>query len=228
MKTKSKIIILIVVLSVCIVATVTGVTIAYWAGAEGTNQIAPQAETTDWSYYSKYFIYEEEYAEGGQLIGYKIVAFKDTVLENVIIPKYAIGGWLREKKDDNTVLTPLTKGNVKKGGIVVNVGNSVFANTTDKLIPVTLTIPTTVDVEPGAFVGLVNLTKVTIKSVNDTQGILDTTITIGQNAFSGCYNVSKFVAPSHITINVPGVDNDWEKHKIAMGLVIDELKKSEL
>ena len=225
MKTKSKIIILIVVLSVCIVATVVGVTSAYWVGAEGTNQIAPQTDSTDWNYYTKYFIYEKEFASDGvTLIGYKIVAFKDTVLENVIIPRYATGGWLREIKDGNTTYTKITDQNA----VVVKVGNSVFANTTDKLIPVTLTIPTTVDVEPGAFVGLVNLTKVTIKSVNDTQGILDTTITIGQNAFSGCYNVSKFVAPSHITINVPGVDNDWEKHKIAMGLVIDELKKSEL
>ena len=228
MKTKSKIIILIVVLSVCIVATITGVTIAYWAGAEGTNQIAPQAETTDWSYYSKYFIYEEEYTSDGQFfIGYKVVAFKDTVLENVVVPRYAIGGWLRTNKDDID-LKPLTKENVKNGGIVVKVGNSVFANTTDKLVPVTLTIPTTVDIEPGAFVGLTNLTKVTIKLVNDIQGSPDTTITIGQSAFAGCFNITKFGAPSNITISVPGVDNDWAKQKVEMGLLIDGLQKSEL
>ena len=232
MKAKSKLIILTVVLSVCIVATAVGVTVAYWVGAEGSNQIAPQTDTTDWNYYAKYFIYEEVKNGSNAVIGYRVVGFKDTVLENVIIPRYATGGWLRTKdKDGNTVLTAISTNNPVA---VISVGNSVFAGDTDKRIPVTLTIPTTVDVEAGAFVGLTNLTKITIKAVKGTgiNSTLDDTINIGVNAFFGCDNVTKFVADDYIRLVTVGasstsLDDFNDAFKAAIGIFDSELSRSE-
>ncbi|MBO7221929.1 MAG: hypothetical protein J6V37_02650 [Clostridia bacterium] len=216
MKTKTKLVLLITVISLCIVATATGVTVAYWVGAKGSNQIAPQTDTTDWNYYSKYFIYEEIRNASNALIGYKIVGFKDTVLENVVIPRYATGGWLRENKDDTT-LVKIGEGTTVA---VLEVGNSLFAGTTDKAVPVTLTLPTTVEVEPGAFQGLTNLTTVTIKAVDGfNSSTLDDSITIGQNAFFGCDNVTKFIVSTNITFVVPGASiTGFDSFKSAVGL----------
>lgn len=214
MKTKSKLIILIVVLSVCIVATVTGVTVAYWVGAEGTNQIAPQTDTTDWNYWTKYFIYEAVENEG-TVIGYRVVDFQGAVLENVIIPRYATGGWLRENKDD-TSLEKITTPNAP----VLYVGNSLFADTTDKAIPVTLTLPTTVEVEPGAFQGLVNLTTIKIKTVEKFVGnTTDKDIVIGDMAFFGCNNVEKFIVGDDVTLTTTGtIVNTFADFVTATGL----------
>ena len=85
------------------------------------------------------------------------------------------------------------------------VGNSLFADTTDKAIPVTLTLPTTVEVEPGAFQGLVNLTTIKIKTVKNFVGNTnDDGIVIGNMAFFGCNNVEKFIVEDRATLTVPG------------------------
>jgi hypothetical protein len=221
MKTKTKLIILISVLSVCIVATATGFTVAYWMGADGTNQIAPQTDTTDWNYWTKYLIYEEVKNSQGNVIGYKAVDFEGAVLENIIIPRFAKGGKVRH--DDGT-MTEITSANAP----VLIVGNTLFADTTDKMIPVTLTLPTTVDVEAGAFAGLTNLTKITIKQVKSHAGNTnDDDIKIGLNAFFGCDNVKQFVAAENIAITVPGASTStFDDFKVATGLSNDDLVRS--
>ena len=226
MKARTKLIILTIVISVCIVATATGVTVAYWVGAEGTNQIAPQTDSTDWNYYAKYFIYDEVRNESNELDGYRIVGFKDTVLENVIIPRYATGGWLQTiDENGNVKLTAIDGANPKA---VLAVGNTIFAGDTDKKIPVTLTIPTTVSIEAGAFMGLTNLTKITIKQVKNFNGNdYKNDIHIGANAFFGCFNVNTFVATQQINLKVNGATiNDFETFKTLTGLFVDDLTRS--
>ncbi len=177
MKRKKLLVILITVLLIGTVATVAGVSVAYWSETEGgAGQIAPQTTTTDWNYWSKYFIYEE-ISVGGNVTGYRIVGFEGTVLENVVIPRSYNGKPVRM------------------------VGNSTFANTTDKSIPVTITIPTSVDVEPGAFNGLGNLTTVKVVIVMDSLDQPDTAIDIGSSAFFGCNNVTKFVVDGSIMVS---------------------------
>ena len=223
MKAKTKLIILTVVLSVCIIATVTGVTVAYWMGAEGTNVVAPQTDTTDWNPWAKYVIYEARKNAQGVTIGYDVVGCT-AILENVIIPQYATGGWLR---DENGNLTKITATGVNTA--VLEVRNTLFAGTTDKAIPVTLTIPTTVDVEVHAFAGLTNLTKITIKTV---QGINSTTddylMTIGQLAFLECPNVTEFIVTDQATtLDVPGVSiSSFEDFKNATGLFVAGLERT--
>lgn len=211
MKNKKLIIALIVILAVGAVATATGLTAAYWIGAEGDSEIAPQTDTTDWNYWSKYFIYEAV-VESGTTTGYRIIGFDGAVYENVIIPRKATGG--RLLKDDGTYTT------ITDDKFVLFVGNSTFADTTDKTVPVTLTLPTTVAVEPGAFMGLVNLTTIKIVSVvgDDISGNYDTSIEIGSSAFFGCNNVTKFIAESTIQFTCDGDGVGFDALKTATGL----------
>ena len=57
-RNKKLIIILVAVLAVGAIATTIGLTSAYWVGASGNSEVAPQTDTTDWNYWIKYFIYE--------------------------------------------------------------------------------------------------------------------------------------------------------------------------
>lgn len=199
------------VLVIGTVATVAGVTAAYWVGAEGDSEIAPQTDTTDWNYWSKYFIYEAVKNNQQVTIGYKTIGFEGAVLENVIIPRIARGG--RVKNADGTF------SEITDNLLVLTVGNSTFANTTDKAIPVTLTLPTTVDVEPGAFMGLVNLVSIKIVSVLDSDNVTyDNSIEIGAMAFLGCNNVTKFVAVSEIMFTSGGTGMSFDALKTATGL----------
>lgn len=231
MKAKTKLTILTIIISVCIIATATGVTVAYWVGAEGTNQIAPQTDSTDWNYYAKYFIYEEVKNGSNAVVGYRIVGFKDTVLENVIIPRYATGGWLRTTDANGKVILKEIKVEENETAqAVLVVGNTIFAGDTDKRIPVTLTIPTTVSIEAGAFMGLTSLTKITIKLVSEltsTEPQYD--MYIGANAFFGCFNVKTFVAPKQVNLRVNGIvysEGNFEEFKNATGLIVDGLTRS--
>ena len=215
MKTKRNLIILIVVLSVCLVATVTGVSVAYWIGAEGDNEIAPQTDTTDWNYWSKYFIYQAVTNEQGVVTGYKTIGFEGTTLENVVIPRFATGGRLLNADGTYTEITATN-------AAVLYVGNSTFANTTDKAIPVTLTLPTTVNVEAGAFAGLTNLTTIKVISVKyHTGNNYDIDMEIGSQAFAGCHNVVKFVAASNINFTVGGKGVNFQGLVEATGLPTD-------
>ncbi|MBO7326799.1 MAG: leucine-rich repeat protein, partial [Clostridia bacterium] len=160
--------------------------------------------------------------------GYRIIGFKDTVLENVIIPSYATCGWLQTTDaNGNATLTAIDGTNPVA---VLIVGNTIFAGDTDKKIPVTLTIPTTVDIETGAFMGLTNLNKITIKQVNSFgSSTPDNYINIGENAFFGCFNVETFVAPKQVNLIVNGVtygEDEFETFKIKTGLIVDGLNRS--
>ena len=215
MKAKTKLIILIVVVSVCIVATVTGVTLAYWMGAEGTNVVAPQTDSTDWNPWAKYIIYEEISTGGYEAVGC------NGILENVIIPEYATGGWLRGEDGSLTRI----EGTGSRYA-VLRVRNTLFASTTDKAIPVTLTIPTTVNVDPHTFAGLTNLTKITIKTAQNVNSTTyDYFMTIGQLAFLECPNVTEFVIDDTTTqLEVPGSTiSSFDDFKSATGLFNDEL-----
>lgn len=209
MKNKKFLIIVLIILLVGAVATATGLTAAYWIGAEGDSEIAPQTDTTDWNYWSKYFIYEAVKGNGGTTIGYKIIGFNGAVLENVIIPRVATGG--RVLNSDGTT-TEITDGNP-----VLKVGNSTFAGTTDKAIPVTLTLPTGIIVESGAFMGLNNLISIKIVAVQDQNENYVFNIEIGAMAFFGCNNVTKFVAADKIQFSSNGT-GDFEAFKSATGL----------
>lgn len=216
MKAKTKLIILISVLSVCIVAVATGVTVAYWMGVDGSNVVAPQVDSADWNPWAKYVIYEAIYSNG-DLAGFEAVGCTG-ILENVIIPQYATGGWQR---NNDGSLTRIEGSGPRYA--VTKVRNTLFAETTDKAIPVTLTIPTTVDVEPHTFAGLVNLTKITIKIYQQSD---DYWMTIGQLAFLNCPNVKEFVVNNKsIVLEVPGVSvgSSFDAFKNATGLFVDEL-----
>lgn len=207
MKAKTKLIILISVLSVAIVATATGVTVAYWMGAKGTNVVAPQTNSTDWNPWAKYIIYEE--ISGG----YEAVGCNG-ILENVIIPEYATGGWLR---GENGSLTRIEDTGSRYA--VLRVRNTLFAEVADKAIPVTLTIPTSVDIDPHTFAGLTNLTKITIKTTQD-----DFFASIGQLAFLECPNVKEFVIDNNVTkLIVSGAVLSFDDFKTATGLFVDDL-----
>ena len=209
MKAKTKLIILISVLSVAIVATATGVTVAYWMGAKGTNVVAPQTNSTDWNPWAKYIIYEEISTGGYEAVGC------NGILENVIIPEYATGGWLR---GENGSLTRI-EGTGEKRNAVLRVRNTLFAEVADKAIPVTLTIPTSVDIDPHTFAGLTNLTKITIKTTQD-----DFFASIGQLAFLECPNVKEFVIDNNVTkLIVSGAVLSFDDFKSATGLFNDEL-----
>jgi hypothetical protein len=211
MKNKKLLLIIIMVLSIGTVATVAGVTAAYWVGAEGDSEIAPQTDTTDWNYWSKYFIYEAVKNDQQVTIGYKTIGFDGAVLENVIIPRIARGG--RVKNIDGTL------SEITDNLLVLTVGNSTFAGTTDKAIPVSLTLPTTVAVEPGAFVGLVNLESIKILSVLGEDNVTyDTSIEVGSMAFFGCNNVTKFVAATNIQFTSGDTGMSFDALKTATGL----------
>ena len=127
----------------------------------------------------------------------------------------------------NVTLTAIDGANPKA---VLTVGNTIFAGDTDKKIPVTLTIPTTVSVEAGAFMGLTNLTKITIKPVKKlSSSDLQYDIHIGENAFFGCFNVKTFEASALINLKVNGVTygkDEFETFKIKTGLIVDGLERS--
>ncbi len=208
----------LIVLIVGTVATVAGVTAAYWIGAQGDSEIAPQTDTTDWNYWSKYFIYEAV-VENGTTVGYKTVGFDGAVLENVIIPRIATGGRLKNSNGSFTTITDSL--------LVLKVGNSTFSGTTDKSIPVTLTLPTTVAVEPGAFMGLYNLTTVKVVSVIGSDSVTyDNSIEIGTSAFFGCTNVTKFIAATNVNFTVSGAGVDFEALKSNTGLPSDLLRSA--
>ncbi|MBQ9107464.1 MAG: hypothetical protein IJY49_01340 [Clostridia bacterium] len=215
MKNKKIMIIALVVLLVGAVAVATGLTAAYWVGAEGDSEIAPQTDTTDWNYWSKYFIYEA-IKENNNTVGYKIVGFEGAVLENVIIPRIARGG--RLKNADGTY------SEIVDSALVKIVGNSIFANTTDKAIPTSITLPTTVAVEPGAFIGLVNLISIKVVSVlGEDNVIYDNSIEIGTMAFFGCDKVERFIAATDIqfTTDANASGMSFDALKTATGLPAD-------
>ena len=213
MKNKKIMIIALVVLLVGAVAVATGLTAAYWVGAEGDSEIAPQTDTTDWNYWSKYFIYEA-IKENNKTVGYKIVGFEGAVLENVIIPRIARGG--RLKNADGTY------SEIVDTALVKIVGNSIFANTTDKAIPTSITLPTTVAVEPGAFIGLVNLISIKVVSVLDEDNVLyDNSIEIGTMAFFGCDKVERFIAATGIQFTTDAKGMEFDALKTATGLPAD-------
>ena len=206
-------IIALVVLLVGAVAVATGLTAAYWVGAEGDSEIAPQTDTTDWNYWSKYFIYEA-IKENNKTVGYKIVGFEGAVLENVIIPRIARGG--RLKNADGTY------SEIEDTALVKIVGNSIFANTTDKAIPTSITLPTTVAVEPGAFIGLVNLISIKVVAVLDEDNVLyDNSIEIGTMAFFGCDKVERFIAATDIQFTTDANGMSFDALKTATGLPAD-------
>ena len=102
----------------------------------------------------------------------------------------------------------------------------ISASTTDKAIPVTLTIPTTVNVDPHTFAGLTNLTKITIKTAQNVKSTTyDYFMTIGQLAFLECPNVTEFVIDDTTTqLEVPGSTiSSFDDFKSATGLFNDEL-----
>ena len=213
MKNKKIMIIALVVLLVGAVAVATGLTAAYWVGAEGDSEIAPQTDTTDWNYWSKYFIYEA-IKENNKTVGYKIVGFEGAVLENVIIPRIARGG--RLKNADGTY------SEIEDTALVKIVGNSIFANTTDKAIPTSITLPTTVAVEPGAFIGLVNLISIKVVAVLDEDNVLyDNSIEIGTMAFFGCDKVERFIAATDIQFTTDANGMSFDALKTATGLPAD-------
>ena len=213
MKNKKIMIIALVVLLVGAVAVATGLTAAYWVGAEGDSEIAPQTDTTDWNYWSKYFIYEA-IKENNKTVGYKIVGFEGAVLENVIIPRIARGG--RLKNADGTY------SEIVDSALVKIVGNSIFANTTDKAIPTSITLPTTVAVEPGAFIGLVNLISIKVVSVLDEDNVrYDNSIEIGTMAFFGCDKVERFIAATDIQFTTDANGMEFDALKTATGLPAD-------
>ena len=220
MKNKKLMILIIVILVIGATATAVGVSAAYWVGSDGTSTIAPQTDTTDWNYWSKYFIYEGVY-EDGQLKSYRIVEFSGAVYEHVIIPRYATGGILRTTNPDGTYSYSATR-ITDVATPVSSFGNCVFANTTDKAVPTSITIPTTVEIEAGAFMGLTNLTTVKIVVVNATDGTPDKRAEIGAMAFFGCNNITTYIEDANLTSYRCGAtDGGFDAVKSLMGLPAD-------
>lgn len=200
-RNKKLMIIMVVVLSVGTIATVVGLTSAYWIGASGDSEVAPQVETTDWNYWIKYFIYEEYFDEEGNEDGYRIVGFSGAVYEDVIIPRRVFGTVkIRKVVDGVTQIVEETISEADNAFVTV-LGNSTFADTTAKTIPVTITLPTTVRVETGTFMGMSNLTTVKIVQSQKGDGSDIKNIELGgQLAFAGC-NITKIVVVGQVQID---------------------------
>lgn len=149
---------------VACLGTVLGVTLARWSSSEGDTTIAPQVGVVDWNEYAKY-LSTDEYGTGVRLIGFK----KAVAIEDVILP------------------------NEVDGKSVLAVSNSLYADTTDKTIPATLTIPNTILlIEAGAFSGLTRLSTVTFESGSQCE--------VGAGAFMGSNDVTEFVVGANSTI----------------------------
>ena len=198
-RNKKLMIILVVVLAVGVVATTVGLTSAYWIGASGDSEVAPQTDTTDWNYYIKYFIYEPIKNNSGVVQSYKIVGFDGAVIEDVVVPR-RVYGTIKVKDGDTVSTVDLGSGVYFP---VTELGNSTFADTTDKAVPVTLTLPTSVSVEPGALMGLSNLAELIVIHVQNFAGNAEvSTIDIGgQYALIGCNSLQKIVVKGDVTIN---------------------------
>lgn len=165
MKNKKKIVvILIAVMLLACLGSVLGITLSRWSSGEGDTTVAPQVGVVDWNTYEKYV----KTVDDG--VGLRIVGFTGTTaIEDVILPKN-IGG-----KN------------------VVSVSNSLYADTTDKSIPKTLKIPTTItSIDAGAFSGLTNLAEITFDGASQCN--------IGMGAFMGCNAVKTFNAGAESNI----------------------------
>ena len=206
-RNKKLIIILVAVLAVGAIATTIGLTSAYWVGASGNSEVAPQTDTTDWNYWIKYFIYEPVRNSNGGIDSMKIVGFSGAVYENVIIPRkvYGTNIKIRENGVDSTIPSISEDSPYP----VTTLCNSTFADTTEKAVPVTITLPTSVTVDPGTFMGMSNLTTIKIVHVQNFNNDEVTEIDIGgQNSFMGCNNLSKIVVSGAVTINGYAVSNN--------------------
>lgn len=172
-------IVLIVVFAVGVLATSVGLTAALWSDVGGDSGIAPQADSTDWNYWVKYFIFERV---GGN---YEIIGFSGTTLENVIIPTSAMGG---TDSDGNVISIDAA---------VTAVRNSVFADSTLKALPVTISIPAGITVYPAAFSGLTSLTRVTFGGGTNATSV-------GASAFAGCPSLTtvEFATTANVRIAV--------------------------
>ena len=200
-RNKKLMIIMVVVLSVGTIATVVGLTFAYWIGASGDSEVAPQVETTDWNYWIKYFIYEKYFDKEGHEDGYRIVGFSGAVYEDVIIPRRVFGTVkIRKVVSGVTQIVEETISEAENAFVTV-LGNSTFADTTAKTIPVTITLPTTVKVETGTFMGMSNLTTVKIVQSKKGDGSDVKNIELGgQLAFAGC-NITRIVVVGQVQID---------------------------
>ncbi len=174
MKNKKKILIILVsVMLLACLGSVLGVTLSRWSSGEGDSTVAPQVGVTDWNVYAKYMT-ADSYSDGARLTGFKQAA----AIEDVVLPKSI------DVEQDGTT----------KSLTVRAVSNSLYADTTNKSIPATLTVPNTItSIEAGAFSGMTRLTTVTFES--GSQCVL------GAGAFMGSNAVTEFIvgADSNIT-----------------------------
>lgn len=195
MKNKKKILIIFVsVMLLACLGSVLGVTLSRWSSGEGDSTVAPQVGVTDWNVYAKYMT-ADSYSDGARLTGFKQAA----AIEDVVLPKS-----IDVEQDDGTT----------KSLTVRAVSNSLYADTTDKSIPATLTIPNTItSIEAGAFSGMTRLTTVTFESGSEC--------VIGAGAFMGSNAVTEFIvgADSNITFGTNTLTSDKiEDFKMYVGL----------
>lgn len=220
-RNKKILLVLIVVLSIGAIATTLGLTSAYWVGASGDSEVAPQTDTTDWNYWIKYFIYAPVKNSSGAVSSYEIVGFSGAVYENVIIPRKVYGTISVLENDKITTVTI----DENSPYAVTLVKNSTFADTTDKTVPVTLTLPTSVNIEPGTFMGLTNLTTIKIIQVSNLAENAEVhNIDVGgQNAFIGCYSLQQIIIDGVVTIN--GYSATTEEGQLNSTTVLNSLKE---
>lgn len=159
--------ILFSVVLLAVLAMSIGLSAALWADVGGEGTYAPQADTTDWNAWTKYFTYEEV-IENGSVVSYAVSGYSGVNLQDVIFPKSYNG-------------RPVTE-----------IRNTVFASNTLKQLPVSIKIPSNiVTIDPSAFCNLSNLQRVTFAAYDENATAIEKRSCVGgANLFSGCQKLS--------------------------------------
>ncbi|MEG2688404.1 MAG: leucine-rich repeat protein [Clostridia bacterium] len=166
---KSKVLlsISIIVVSAMLMLSI-GFTAAIWESDSGVGTYTPTAPSTDWNYFAKYFDSVDttvKAVDNTDIVGVAVTGFRGINLGEIVIPQ------------------------TLRGKPVVEIRNTIFADTSVKQMPITIKIPPTViSIDQNAFSGLANLTRVVFGSsaVEATDKAVKNTCVVNDYAFQGC------------------------------------------